>query len=61
MPKTTMKTSARQTNLELELELQRARQLFDQSRHEARKMLVRAMAISEVARKRVLATMPRRG
>jgi hypothetical protein len=56
-----MKTSARQTNLELELELQRARQLFDQSRHEARKMLVRAMAISEVARKRVLATMPRRG
>jgi hypothetical protein len=53
-----MKTSDHQVNLRLELELALARQLFDQSRDEARKMLVRAMAISEVARKRVFATMP---
>jgi hypothetical protein len=52
-----MKKPARQTDHKLELELQRARELVDQNHQEARKMLIRAMAISEVSRKRVIASM----
>jgi hypothetical protein len=57
VPKATMKKPARQTDHKLELELQRARELVDQNHQEARKMLIRAMAISEVSRKRVIASM----
>ncbi len=57
MPKATVKKPIRQADLKLELDLQRAHQLSEQCRQEARKMVVRAMAISEVVRKRVFAIM----
>jgi hypothetical protein len=48
-----MKKPSRQSNLKLELELQRARELFAQNRHEARQLLIHARAIAKTTRKRL--------